>query len=138
MELMKLLGAASVAIILLPLRSGVLMLFRFLALLLCVVFISICAAFFAHLVSNRNHPHYRKTYFALCLIALSGILSALMDFLSIAYKILLSEPFRIDGAVSILWLICALWGATRLADTRNEGVIYNAPHDSNGGLSPPG
>jgi hypothetical protein len=137
MELMKLLGAASVAIILLPLRSGVLMSFRFLTLLLCVVFISICAAFFAHLVSNRNHPHYRKTYFPLALIAMSGILSALMDFLTIAYKIVLSEPFRIDGIVGTLWLIFGLWGATRLADTRKQEVIY-APHDSNGGLSPPG
>lgn len=135
---MRVLGIAAATIFLMPLRSGVLMSFRFLILILCVVFISICAAFLAHLLANRKHPHYRKTYFALALIALSGILSAMMDFLNIAYKILLSEPFRIDGAVSILWLICALWGATRLADTQNEGVIYNAPRDSNGGLSPPG
>ena len=134
---MRVLGIAAATIFLMPLRSGVLMSFRFLTLILCVVFISICAAFLAHLLANRKHPHYRKTYFALGLIALSGILSALMDFLNIAYKILLSEPFRTDGAVSILWLICALWGATRLADTRKQEVIY-APHDSNGGLSPPG
>jgi peptidoglycan biosynthesis protein MviN/MurJ (putative lipid II flippase) len=57
-----------------------------------------------------------------------GFTEEQVDTFIFATRLLLIQPFFL-GISSLI---------SCFADTRNEGVIYNAPHDSNGGLSPPG